>query len=61
MAASLRRHVDHLGTCVRHPAVSPTNNLAERRLRPLVIARTSSGGTRSAAGSQQRMLLAPPP
>lgn len=58
MATTLRRHVDHLFTFVRHPAVPATNNLAERSLRPLVIARKISGGTRSPAGSSQRMVLA---
>lgn len=58
MAATLRRRAHELFTFVRDPAVSPTNNLAERSLRPLVIARKISGGTRSAAGSDQRMVLA---
>ena len=35
----------------------PTNNAAERALRPLVIARKISGGTRSADGSHTRMIL----
>ena len=35
-----------------------TNNTAERSLRPLVIARKISGGTRSPAGSRDRMVLA---
>jgi len=44
-------------TFVAEPDVSPTNNAAERALRPLVIARKISGGTRSARGSQTRMRL----
>ena len=39
------------------PAVPPTNNAAERALRPLVIARKISGGTRSLNGSHTRMML----
>jgi hypothetical protein len=44
-------------TCVRQPAVPADNNAAERALRPLVIARKISGGTRSPRGSQTRMAL----
>lgn len=37
--------------------MAPTNNAAERSLRPLVIDRKVSGGTRSATGSTTRMTL----
>lgn len=40
------------------PGVPAHNNLAERSVRPLVIARKISGGTRSPRGSQTRMGLA---
>lgn len=40
------------------PGVPAHTNLAERRVRPLVIARKISGGTRSPRGSQTRMGLA---
>jgi transposase len=40
------------------PGVPSHNNLAERSVRPLVIARKISGGTRSPKGSQTRMGLA---
>lgn len=50
--------LDELLTFVADPAVPPDNNLAERSLRPLVIARKVSGGTRSAEGSRVRMALA---
>jgi len=40
------------------PDVPATNNLAERAIRPFVITRKISGGTRSAAGSQIRCDLA---
>lgn len=42
---------------VADPAVPTTNNAAERALRPLVVARKVSGGTRSAQGSRTRMIL----
>jgi hypothetical protein len=42
---------------VADPAVPPTNNAAERALRPLVIARKISGGSRSKNGSRTRMVL----
>ncbi|GAC1523967.1 MAG: hypothetical protein NVS2B16_32380 [Chloroflexota bacterium] len=58
LAKRIRRYSSELFTFVRDPAVPPTNNAAERQLRPLVIARKISGGTRSAAGSQTRMILA---
>ena len=51
-------HFQHeLLTCVRDPQVPPDNNAAERAIRPLVIARKISGGTRSARGSQTHMRL----
>jgi transposase len=40
------------------PGVPSHNNLAERSIRPLVVARKISGGTRSPKGSQTRMGLA---
>ena len=43
---------------VRVPGVPAHNNLAERSVRPLVIARKISGGTRSPKGSRTRMGLA---
>ena len=57
LAARLRKHLTELFTFVRDPLVPPTNNAAERSLRPLVIARKVSGGTRSGAGSTTRMTL----
>ncbi len=57
LAARLRKHLTELFTFVRDPRVDATNNAAERSLRPLVIARKVSGGTRSAAGSTTRMTL----
>ncbi len=50
--------LDELLTLVADPAVPADNNLAERSLRPLVIARKVSGGSRSEEGSRVRMALA---
>ena len=38
--------------------LSASNNLAERSIRPLVVCRKISGGTRSEQGSKTRMGLA---
>ena len=38
--------------------MSVDNNLAERSIRPLVIMRKISGGTRSVAGTKTRLTLA---
>jgi len=43
---------------VRVPELDATNNAAERRLRPLVIARKISGGSRSPQGTATRLDLA---
>lgn len=45
------KYLHELFTFVVNPAVPPTNNEAERDLRPLVIARKVWGGTRSPQGS----------
>ena len=58
LAKRIRRYLQELFTFVRDPAVPHTNNAAERSLRPLVIARKLSGGTRSEDGSATRMVLA---
>jgi hypothetical protein len=58
LAARVRHYINELFTFVRDPAAPHTNDAAERSLRPLVIARKISGGTRSAAGSNTRMTLA---
>jgi transposase len=52
------RFLDELFAFVLDPALPSDNNLAERSLRPLVIARKISGGSRSEAGSATRMALA---
>jgi transposase len=57
LAKRIRRYLQELFTFVRDPAVPHTNNAAERSLRPLVVARKVSGGTRSENGSTTRMVL----
>jgi len=42
---------DHLFTFLRHQGVDATNNLAERQLRPVVIARKISCGNKTSAGA----------
>ena len=48
----LRRKKEWLFRFVIDPEVEPTNNRAERALRPAVIYRKVSGGTRSSRGSE---------
>ena len=43
---------------VAHPEVPADNNAAERSLRPVVISRKISGGTRSTQGTETKMTLA---
>jgi transposase len=52
------RFLDELFEFVLDPALPADNNLAARSLRPLVVARKVSGGSRSADGSTLRMALA---
>ncbi len=52
------RHEDELFQFVLVEGLSPSNNQAERSIRPLVVVRKISGGTRSPSGSQTRMALA---
>jgi hypothetical protein len=57
LAKRILRHQDELFQYVRHPGVPSDNNPAERALRPLVIMRKISGGSRSAEGSKTRLTL----
>lgn len=52
------RFIDELFLFVADPTVPSDNNPAERSLRHSVIARKISGGTRSAKGSNTKMVLA---
>jgi hypothetical protein len=58
LAKRLLRHEAELFQFVLVPGLSADNHEAERALRPQVIARTVSEGTRSAAGSAIRLGLA---
>jgi hypothetical protein len=58
LAKRLLRHLDELYQFVLYPQVPADNNLAERALRPVVVQRKISGGTRSRAGSETRLGLA---
>jgi hypothetical protein len=58
LAKRLLRHLDELYQFVLYPAVPADNNLAERALRPLVVQRKVSGGSRSRAGSESPLGLA---
>lgn len=58
LACRLLFHEDALFQFVLVDGLSADNNLAERSVRPLVVARKISGGTRSDEGSKTRMALA---
>lgn len=48
----IARHQDSLLTFLRHPGVAPTNNESERKIRPAVVVRKISGGSRSWPGAR---------
>ena len=54
----IERHVKELFAFVAEPAAPPDNNAAERSLRPVVVSRKISGGTRSNQGTATKMTLA---
>lgn len=58
LAKRLLRHEGELFQFVLVPGMRADNNLAERSIRPLVVIRKISGGSRSAAGTKTRMALA---
>ena len=58
LAKRLLRHQDELFQFILVPGLAPDNNLAERSIRPLVIMRKISGGSRSAKGTKTRLTLA---
>jgi hypothetical protein len=58
LAKRLLRHEDELFQFVLVPGLSADNNLAERSVRPLVVVRKISGGSRSDEGTKTRMALA---
>lgn len=58
LAKRLLRHEDELFQFVLVPGLDATNNLGERCIRPLVVIRKISGGSRSVEGTKTRMALA---
>lgn len=54
----LCKQKDHLFSFLRHDGVDATNNLAERQLRPAVIARKLSCGNKTRAGARTFGILA---
>jgi transposase len=57
-AKTLRKQRPRLLTFLYHDAVAPTNNAAERELRPAVVARKTGGCNRTPAGAQAHAILA---
>ncbi len=54
----IEKFIKELFVFVAQPAVPSDNNAAERSLRPLVVSRKISGGTRSAQGTDSKLTLA---
>ena len=54
----IEKHIKELFVFVAVPGVPSDNNAAERSLRPLVVSRKISGGTRSDRGTDTKMTLA---
>jgi transposase len=57
-AKTLRKQRPRLLTFLYHDAVAPTNNAAERELRPAVVVRKTGGCNRTASGAQAHAVLA---
>jgi transposase len=57
LAKRIDRFLDELFPFVQYPQIPSENNAAERAVRPAVIARKVSGGTRSAKGSKTNSIL----
>jgi transposase len=58
LAKRLRKHRAHLLNFLDHDGLDATNNLAEREIRPAVIARKLSAGNRTEAGAETHAVLA---
>jgi transposase len=58
LAKRLRKQRAHLLRFLDHDGVDATNNLAEREIRPAVIARKLSAGNRTEAGAETHAVLA---
>jgi hypothetical protein len=57
LAQRIDRFLGELFVFVQHPEVPSENNAAERAIRPAVMARKASGGTRSPRGSKTSSIL----
>ncbi len=57
LASRGMRFLPELFTFIRFLGIEPTNNRAERMVRPTVVKRKISGGTRSEKGSKTRAIL----
>ena len=57
LAKRISKFLHGLFTFVEHPEVPSENNAAERAIRPFVIMRKVSGGTRSTRGSDTQVVL----
>lgn len=57
LAERVCKHRGELFVFVEHPDVPPDNNAAERAIRPFVVLRKVSGGTRSKQGSDTQTIL----
>lgn len=58
LTGRLKKHRKSLTTFLHKPQVDATNNAAERALRPAVVMRKITGGSRSAQGAQAWAVLA---
>ena len=58
LARRLRKHRAHLLVFLDREGVDATNNLAEREIRPAVVARKMSAGNRTDAGAETHAVLA---
>src|SRR5205085_7598225 len=57
LAERIFKHRGELFVFVQYPDVPPDNNAAERAIRPHVVLRKVSGGTRSKQGSDTQAIL----
>lgn len=58
IAARLRKQRDRLFTFLTHRGAEPTNNRAERAIRPAVVARKMGGGNKTRTGAETHAILA---
>ena len=58
LAKHLRHEQPHLFTFLRCPGLEATNNVAERAIRPMVVARKTWGGNRTGNGARTQQILA---